>query len=208
MRVLIVDPHPVTRDGLRAALAAAGIEVVGEASTGEGAIGVVARCSPDIVTMAVGLEGMDGIEATHALHAACPDAKVIVFTRDESRETISAAMRAGVSGYMLKDSTAEEIVDALRTVMEGKAILHPKVTQVFMEEARLASKTAAAPALSPREIEVLQKVAHGATTKNVAEELGLSPHTVKTHLERIFEKLGANDRAGAVAIAMRRGLVD
>ena len=92
--------------------------------------------------------------------------------------------------------------------MEGKAVLHPKLTKTFIEEAQSANKDAGVALLSKRETEILQKVAYGATTKVVADELGISPHTVKTHLERIFEKLGANDRAQAVAIAIRKGLVD
>ena len=121
---------------------------------------------------------------------------------------MSEAIQAGVSGYLLKDSSAEELVNAARLALEGKAVLHPKLTKAFIEEVRLGEKDANEASLSKRETEILQKVAYGATTKHVAEELGISPHTVKTHLERIFEKLGANDRAQAVAIAIRRGIVE
>jgi DNA-binding NarL/FixJ family response regulator len=210
MRVLIVDDHPVTRDGLRAALAIdPSIEVVGEASTGEEAIEMLGASVPDVIFMDVRMPGIGGIEATRRIHQTHPDAKVVLFTIDESRAAIADAIQAGVSGYLLKDSSADELLNAARMAMEGKAVLHPKLTKTFIEEAQMAGDrdTVDAP-LSKREAEILQKVAYGATTKAVADDLGISPHTVKTHLERIFEKLGANDRAQAVAIAIRRGIVE
>ena len=209
MRILIVDDHPVTRDGLRAALATSeDIEVVGEASTGEEAVELLPEARPDVVFMDVRLPGRGGIEATKAIRSAAPETTVILFTIDESRVSISDAIQAGVSGYLLKDSSADELVNAARMAMDGKAVLHPKLTKAFIEEAQMVDKDSSQAPLSKRETEILQKVAYGATTKSVAQELGISPHTVKTHLERIFEKLGANDRAQAVAIAIRKGVVD
>lgn len=209
MRILIVDDHPVTRDGLRTALSTStDIEIVGEASTGEQAIDLVATEKPDVVFMDVRMPGMGGIEATRVLRANDPDTKVILFTVDETRTAISEAIQAGVSGYLLKDSSAEELISAARLAMEGKAVIHPKLTMAFIEEVNLVERTPTEASLSKRETEILQRVAFGATTKVVADELGISPHTVKTHLERIFEKLGANDRAQAVAIAIRKGMVD
>jgi DNA-binding NarL/FixJ family response regulator len=113
-----------------------------------------------------------------------------------------------VSGYLLKDASAEELVDAAKHAIEGKAVIHPQLTRAFIEEVQLAEKRPDVAPLSRRETEILQKVAYGATTKEVARDLDISPHTVKTHLERIFEKLGANDRAQAVAIAIRGGIVE
>jgi DNA-binding NarL/FixJ family response regulator len=209
MRVLIVDDHPVTRDGLRTALSTSGdIEIVGEAATGEQAVDMVGESKPDVVFMDVRMPGMGGIEATRVLHDVSPETKVILFTVDETRAAIAEAISAGVSGYLLKDSSAEELVNAARFALEGKAVIHPKLTRAFIEEVHLADRETGDSALSKRETEILQRIAYGATTKAVAEELEISPHTVKTHLERIFEKLGATDRAQAVAIAIRRGLVD
>jgi DNA-binding NarL/FixJ family response regulator len=208
IRVLIVDDHPVTREGLHAALDLSDdVEVVGEAQSGEEAIEQARVLMPDIVYMDVRMPGMGGIEATKAIRQASPDTRVILFTVDESRASISEAIQAGVSGYLLKDASAEELVNAARLALEGKAVIHPQLTRAFIEEVQFAEKRAEAPPLSKRETEILQKVAYGATTKEVAHDLGISPHTVKTHLERIFEKLGANDRAQAVAIAIRSGLV-
>src|SRR5438093_1074029 len=119
----------------------------------------------------------------------------------------AAALCAGVSGYLLKDSSSTELVHSAKLAMEGKVVIHPTLTRAFIEEVQYLDHRPDTP-LSRRESEILQKVAYGASTKEVAHALGISPHTVKTHLERIFEKLGANDRAQAVAIALRRGLVD
>ncbi len=209
IRILIVDDHPVTREGLHAALDVEdGVEVIGEAGSGEEAIQGAGDLKPDVVFMDVRMPGMGGIEAARAIRNASPDTKVILVTVDESRASISEAIQAGVSGYLLKDTSADELVNAARLAVEGKAVIHPLLTRAFIEEVQTADKKGDAAALSRREKEILQKVAYGATTKEVAHDLGISPHTVKTHLERIFEKLGANDRAQAVAIAIRTGLVE
>ena len=211
IRALIVDDHPVTREGLRTALELSedAVVVVGEASSGEEAVERARELSPDVVFMDVRMPGMDGIEATRRIRLAAPDTKVILITIDESRGAISDAIQAGVSGYLLKDASPDALIDAARNAVEGNAVIHPQLTKTLIDEVRMADPDAPRTApLSKREREILQKVADGATTRQVATELGISPHTVKTHLERIFEKLGANDRAQAVAIALRRGLVD
>ena len=208
MRVLIVDDHPVTRGGLRTALSTSDeVEIVGEASSGEEAVERVSELSPDVVFMDVRMPGMGGIEATRIIREDSPKTKVILFTVDESRQVISDAIQAGVSGYLLKDVSAQELVNAARLALEDKAVIHPSLTRAFIEEVQYVDRRPDAP-LSRRETEILQMVAYGSTTKEVAHDLGISPHTVKTHLERIFEKLGANDRAQAVAIAIRKGLVE
>jgi DNA-binding NarL/FixJ family response regulator len=210
IRALIVDDHPVTREGLRTALELSDevVVVVGEAATGEEAVDRARELSPDVVFMDVRMPGMDGIEATRRIRHAAPATKIILITIDESRGAISEAIQAGVSGYLLKDASPDTLVDAARNAIEGNAVIHPQLTKTFIEEVRLGEGDGpkAAP-LSKREREILQKVADGSTTRQVATELGISPHTVKTHLERIFEKLGANDRAQAVAIAIRTGIV-
>jgi DNA-binding NarL/FixJ family response regulator len=209
MRVLIVDDHPVTRDGLKTAFGITEeIDVVGEASSGEEAIKVAQDLSPDVIFMDVRMPGMNGIQATRIIRERRPDTKVILFTIDESRASVAEAIQAGVSGYLLKDAGVNELVNAAKQAMAGKAVIHPTLTQAFIEEVQLVDRKPSEAPLSPREIEILQKVAYGATTKEVADQLGISFHTVKTHLERIFEKLGANDRAQAVAIAIRQGLVE
>ncbi len=209
IRALIVDDHPVTREGLRTALELSddAVVVVGEAGSGEEAVAQVLGLSPDVVFMDVRMPGMDGIEATRRIREASPDTKVILITIDESRGAISDAIAAGVSGYLLKDASPDALVDAARNAVQGNAVIHPQLTKTFIEEAQAAGDESRPTPLSKREREILQKVANGATTRQVASELGISPHTVKTHLERIFEKLSANDRAQAVAIAIRMGIV-
>jgi NarL family two-component system response regulator LiaR len=212
IRALIVDDHPVTREGLRTALELSddAVVVIGEAASGEEAVEQARSLTPDVVFMDVRMPGMGGIEATRRIREASPETKVILITIDESRGAISDAIQAGVSGYLLKDASPDALVDAARNALEGNAVIHPQLTKTFIEEAQAAGgeDASARPApLSKREREILQKVADGATTRQVASELGISPHTVKTHLERIFEKLGANDRAQAVAIAIRTGIV-
>jgi DNA-binding NarL/FixJ family response regulator len=210
IRALIVDDHPVTREGLRTALELSDdvVVVVGEAASGEEAVERARELEPDVVFMDVRMPGMDGIEATRRIRQAAPTTKVILITIDESRGAISEAIQAGVSGYLLKDASADSLVDAARNAIEGNAVIHPQLTKTFIEEVRLGDGDGPkSTPLSKREREILQKVADGSTTRQVATELGISPHTVKTHLERIFEKLGANDRAQAVAIAIRSGIV-
>jgi DNA-binding NarL/FixJ family response regulator len=210
IRALIVDDHPVTREGLRTALELSEdqVVVVGEAASGEEAIERARELTPDVVFMDVRMPGMDGIEATRRIREAAPDTKVILITIDESRGAISEAIQAGVSGYLLKDASPDALVDAAKNAIEGNAVIHPQLTKTFIEEVRLVEPgEGGVTPLSKREREILQKVADGSTTRQVANELGISPHTVKTHLERIFEKLGANDRAQAVAMAIRQGIV-
>ena len=208
MRILVVDDHPVTLDGLKFTLANSDeVEIVGQATTGEEAVDAVAQLHPDVVFMDVRMPGMGGIEATRIIREENPGTRVILFTVEESRQAIAEAIQAGVSGYLLKDVSAEELVNAARLAMEDKAVIHPSLTRAFIEEVRFVDRRPDTP-LSKREVQILQMVAYGSTTKEVAHDLGISPHTVKTHLERIFDKLGANDRAQAVAIAIRRGLVE
>ena len=208
VRVLIVDDHPITRDGLRSAIGSSPeIDIVGEATSGEEAIEAVPRDHPDVVFMDVRMPGIDGLEATRLIREIAPDTKVILFTIEESRDAIADAIRAGVSGYLLKDVSASELIQAAKLAMEGKVMIHPTLTRAFIEEVQYVERRPETP-LSKRESQILQMISYGATTKEIAHELGISAHTVKTHLERIFEKLGANDRAQAVAIAMRRKLVE
>jgi two-component system response regulator DegU len=210
IRALIVDDHPVTREGLRTLLELSGddaVIVVGEASSGEEAVAQVLQLEPDVVFMDVRMPGISGIEATKQIRKANPGTKVILITIDESRGAISEAIQAGVSGYLLKDASADALLDAAKQAVEGRAVIHPQLTKTFIEEVQHADEAPTTTPLSKREKQILQLVANGSTTKEVARDLGISPHTVKTHLERIFEKLGANDRAQAVAIAIRTGLV-
>ena len=207
IRVGLLDNYPLFRTASTTPLPARSLPLSREGEPTDDTYQLVLKRKPDIVFMDVRMPGMNGIDATKAIREASPATKVILFTVDESRASISEAIQAGVSGYLLKDASADDLVHAARLAIEGKAVIHPQLTRAFIEEVQIAEKRVEAPPLSRREKEILQKVAYGATTKEVAHDLGISPHTVKTHLERIFEKLGANDRAQAVAIAIRTGIV-
>ena len=156
----------------------------------------VGELTPDIVFMDVRMPGMNGIEATKAIRLASPTTRVILFTVDESRASISEAIQAGVSGYLLKDASADELVNAARLALEGKAVIHPQLTRAFIEEVQIAEKRVEAPPLSRREKEILQKVAYGATTKEVAHDLDLAPHGEDAPRADLREARRQRPRAG------------
>jgi DNA-binding NarL/FixJ family response regulator len=195
IRVLIVDDHAVVRDGLRGLLDNVDdIEVVGTAADGEAAVTFVEESQVDAVLMDLSMPKVDGIEATRRIVADNPDAKVVVLTTFAEQSKILDALNAGAAGYLLKDATPDEIVNALRSVVSGGAPLDPKAARVVLDARR-----AAAPAreLSAREREVLELVATGMANKQIARQLGISDGTVKAHLTRIFQQLGVTDRTQA-----------
>jgi DNA-binding NarL/FixJ family response regulator len=192
--------------------AQADLEVVGEAADGETAVDEVSRLAPDVVLMDIRMPGQDGLAATSRIRAAGEDApRVIILTTFESDTYVYAAIKAGASGFLLKRARPEEIAAAIRVVAQGDALLAPSVTRRLI--ARLAGTTpavASVPGLSEltdREREVLAEVARGHSNAEIAARLYLSEHTVKTHVKRIFSKLGLRDRAQAVVVAYESGLV-
>ena len=206
-RVLVADDHAPTREDVRAALDGdPRFTVVAVAADAADAVSAAVRERPDVALLDMRMPG-NGAAAAWEITARLPGTRVVMLTISRSDDDLFAALRAGVSGYLLKDVSAQELVNAARLAIEGKAVIHPTLTRAFIEEVQLVDRRPEAP-LSKREAEILQMVAYGSTTKEVAHDLGISPHTVKTHLERIFEKLGANDRAQAVAIAIRQGIVE
>jgi DNA-binding NarL/FixJ family response regulator len=217
MRVLLVDDHPITRQGLRAALAfAEDLEVVGEAGSGSDAVDAVERLRPDVAFMDLRMPGSSGIEAARQIHERYPATKVVIFTVDESRASLAEALRAGVSGYLLKDVGPDELIDAARLVMAGETCVHPRLQEAYRDEleamAREArereSEPAPVQALTALEIRILKQVAQGATASQLAARFGMSQEGLRADVDRIFEKLSATDRAQAVAIAVRRRLID
>ncbi len=206
IRLLIADDHPVVRAGLVGLLSdEPGFEVVGEASDGLQAARIAEATSPDVVLMDLRMPGGDGVEATAAI-VAQGDAKVLILTTYESDDQILAAIEAGASGYLLKAAPQDEIIAGIRSVAEGQTALSPQVAARLVQ--RMRQPAAPAAVLSAREVEVLRLVSRGNSNKQVAAELGIGESTVKTHLLRIFEKLGVADRTRAVTLAMERGLFD
>lgn len=206
IRLLVVDDHPVVREGLVAVLNdRPDLEVVGTAGSGEEAI-ASARCfAPDVILLDLEMPGMAGVAAIPALREAAPEGRILVFTAYSTDECVFGALRSGASGYLLKGAAAEEIARAVRTVHGGGSHLEAGVAEKLLASVR--GPQGAAPVLSKREREVLKLVAGGQPNKQIARALGITERTVKFHLTALFQKLGAENRAGAVAIAAQRGLL-
>jgi DNA-binding NarL/FixJ family response regulator len=214
VRIVLADDQAMVRSGFRLILEAEGdIEVVGEAGDGEEAVAVTRRLQPDIVLMDVQMPRMDGLEATRRI-ARDPEtgSRVLVLTTFERDDYVFEALRAGASGFMLKDSPPEELIDAVRVVATGAALLAPAITRSVIEEfARRSPSRADPPApvaeLTDREREVLTLLTRGRSNAEIATDLFVSEATVKTHVAHVLMKLGVRDRVQAVIYAYEAGLV-
>ncbi len=203
IRLLIVDDHPVVRDGLRAILATQpDLEIIGEADTGATALARVADDVPDVVLMDLQMPTLDGVTAIAQIHAAHPGVHVLVLTTYETDADITAAIEAGATGYLLKDTPRADLFAAIRAAARGEAALSPAVATRVLGRLRGSPE-----ALSAREIDVLTAVARGDSNKQVARALYISEATVKTHLLHIYTKLGVADRTAAVTTALSRGVI-
>jgi DNA-binding NarL/FixJ family response regulator len=211
IRVLIADDQHLVREGLRMMLEAEpDLEVVGMAGTGAEAVAAVARAEPDVVLMDIRMPDVDGIEATERLAAAGSPARVLVLTTFDLDEYVYRAMRAGASGFVLKDATREQLTDAVRSVARGDALVAPAVLRRLVETFCRTPPATVAVADSPlteREIDVLRCVARGMSNAEVAGELFLAEATVKGYVARILAKLGLRDRLQAVVHAYEHGIV-
>jgi DNA-binding NarL/FixJ family response regulator len=220
IRVLLVDDQAMVRAGLRMILESEpDIDVVGEVDDGAGAAAAVAEHKPDVILMDIRMPGMDGLAATREVIAAHPAAKVVVLTTFDLDEYVYGALRAGASGFLLKSATGDALVNAVKVVAGGEALLAPEVTRRVIEEFARATRDAetagvehVAPAdtigdLSEREVEVLQLMAQGMSNQEIAKDLYLSSTTVKTHVSHILTKLGVRDRVQAVVEAYDSGIV-
>ncbi|CCQ16455.1 putative NarL family two-component response regulator [Rhodococcus sp. AW25M09] len=210
--VVVVDDQELMRMGLNMVLEAQDdIEVVGEASDGAGAIEAVARLAPDVVLMDVRMPGVDGVTATRTITESGSDARVLVMTTFDLDEHVLGALRAGASGFLLKDTPPEDLVSAIRSVAAGDAVVSPKVTKRLLSRfvAHTVSTTDASvlDTLTGREREVLMHLATGMSNAEIASVLHLSEATVKTHVGRILTKLNVRDRVQAVVLAYETGLV-
>ncbi|GAB3112234.1 response regulator transcription factor [Streptomyces calidiresistens] len=205
VRVLVVDDHPIVREGLVALLdRAGGVEVVGAAGDGEEAVALVATRSPDVVLMDLRMPGGDGVAATARITADHPGTRVLVLTTWEGDHDILGAVEAGARGYLLKAAPGEEILAGVRAVAAGETALSPPVAARLVARARGGGSR---PRLSAREREVLGLVAEGLGNPDIARRLFIGEATVKTHLARIFVKLGVDDRTRAVTRALECGIL-
>ena len=205
MRVLVVDDHPVVRQGLIAILRfEPDLELVGEAADGREAVRLILERRPDVVLLDLRLPELSGVEVMRAVRPQAPEVRFLVLTTYDTEMYIAPALAAGARGYLLKDAAPDELVRGVRAVMEGRAALEPSVAARLLD--RMAEPEGGE--LSEREREVLALLVRGASNKGIAHQLRLSENTVKAHVAHIFNKLGVQSRAEAVAVALQRGLVD
>lgn len=211
--VLVVDDEAIVRDGLRTIIdLEADLEVVGEAGDGEEALALAVRLQPDVALVDVQMPAMDGIELTRRLQGLRKPPRVLVLTTFDHNEYVYEALRAGASGYLLKDVRRAQLTDAIRTVMRDDILLAPSITRRLVEQFARRPPMSSRPeadigVLTPREVEVLTLVARGRSNTEIAAELVVAETTVKTHVARIMTKLGARDRAQIVIAAYEAGLV-
>jgi DNA-binding NarL/FixJ family response regulator len=214
IRVLLADPHALFRRGVRMVLdEEAGIEVVAECADGLDAVDRIAELVPDLVLIDVRMPGISGIEVTRRARSLVPNVKVAILTVSEDDEDLFAAVRAGATGYLLKEVSIEELPAAVRAVARGQSLISPSMASRLLTEfnalsRRVEEQRGTAPRLSDRELEVLRLVARGLSNKDIAAELVIAENTVKNHVRNILEKLQLRSRMEAAMYAVREKLVD
>ena len=205
-RILLADDHLVVREGLRSLLEAAGFKVVGEARDGREAVKLARTLSPEVTVMDIGMPALNGVDACRELLREVPEMRVIVLTVHGEDAYVIEALRAGARGYVLKTQAGSDLVRAIGEVTQGRIYLSPSVSSAVVQ-AFLAGASSPADPLTPREREVLQLIAEGRSTKEVAAILGVSVKTAETHRTRLMAKLDIHHTAGLVHYAIRRGLI-
>lgn len=212
-RVLVVDDVDLFRKGLRAALTADGFEVCGEARDAEEAVSNAESLLPDVVVLDILMPGLSGLEVVEKILAVSPQSKVLMLTASESSEDLLECIKTGARGYMVKDTPFEQLASAIRDVVDGGAAISAKMGGKLLDVLRQLLRhqdfaVARRPALTGREIEVLQHVARGMTSKQIGHELYISENTVKNHIRNILDKLGLHSRNEAVLYAVRESLIE
>jgi two-component system response regulator NreC len=223
IKMLLIDDHDVVRTGLKTFLQTqAGLEVIGEANSGDSAVELVSELNPDLVVMDISLQGLDGMEATRRIKSACPECKVLALTVHSDKQFFFEMLAAGADGYVTKQVAADELVYAIRAVASGQVYLQPALATWLLEDyRRLVDQNPIKPrenddnprgrdlsSLSKREIEVLEAVAEGYTNIEIGERLGISHKTVARHRERIMRKLDIHSCVELVKFAIQNGLID
>ena len=201
IRILVADDHPVVREGLVSILNAKDTKVVGEASDGEEACKLYDQLSPDVLILDLRMPKKDGLQVVTELMSRTPKPRIIVMTTYEGEEDVRRAISAGAKGYVLKGTNRDKILETVRKVYEGRPALSPEVA------AKLADSLTH-PALSQRELQVLEYMAAGKSNKEIAQVIHVSEHTVKAHVKSVLAKMHANGRTEAIAIAIKRGLIE
>jgi len=210
--VLVVDDHDLFRTGLRNLLEEEGVNVVGEAENGENAIRLASDLAPDVVIMDLNMPGAGGVETTRRLSSLAPLSRVVVLTISADDDDVMNAVMAGACGYLLKDSSIQELIAGIRAASEGESLISPQIAAKVLQRLRAQSKDADAAEtiraeLSDRELEVLKLIANGKDNAQIARELFISPKTVKNHISNILMKLQIENRIQAAVYAVRSGIV-
>ena len=206
LRILVADDHAIVRQGFRALLERAGFDVVGEAVNGQEAVRLAGELKPDVALLDLSMPLMNGLEAGREIQRTRKDTHVVLLTMHAEDHMMAAALRAGIRAYVLKSQAADELVGAIRAVMHHEIYLSPGISK-FVLDAYLNGETAAVDPLAPRERQVLQLVAEGKTSKDIAGVLGLSTKTAESYRARMMEKLDIHDTASLVRYAIRQGIV-
>ncbi len=206
VRLLLVDDHTMVRQSMHRAMVDAGFDVVGEASDGAEAVEMAAALTPDVILMDVSMPVLDGVEATRRIRSN-GGPEVVILTMHADADVVRRALDAGAIGYLTKDCAIEEVVEAITLAADGEKAVSPGLAAALLREAHAMTAAGAASGVSPREIEVLQLIAEGASPPEVAEALFISVKTVKNHLSSIYEKLDARDRTQAVLKGLRMGII-
>jgi two-component system response regulator DegU len=209
IRVLLADDHRMLREGLRRTLESEGFQVVAEAEDGGEAVRLSLDTEPDVVVMDVTMPNVDGVEATRQLRERRPDARIVMLTMHSDQDIVASAIRAGASGYLTKDCSTDELVNAISEIARGGTVLSPGLAGAMLNEVQKLGRPVAEtePVITKREEEVLQLIADGLSTQEVAEQLYISLKTVKNHLASIYQKLDSRDRTQAVVRAVRMGII-
>jgi NarL family two-component system response regulator LiaR len=210
IRVLLVDDHAVVRKGLRALVdRESGIEVVGEAESGERALELHGRLRPDVVLMDLEMTGIGGTDATRRISETHPEAKIVILTSHAAEEDVFPALKAGAAGYLLKHSPPEEVLRAIRRAHAGETVLHPAIARMVLNDLRRPPRSTRAPTtdpLSERELEVLRLIARGMSNQEIADHLVVGEATVRSHVSAVLRKLQLASRTQAALYALREGL--
>ena len=209
IRVLLVDDHTILRHGLKAILSKeTDIQIVGEAGDGLEAVRLAKQLQPNVVVMDAQLPGLSGAQATRAIRQACPRTEVLVLTMHDSSHFVFTMLKAGARGYLLKESASTELANAIRTVNRGQSVLHPTVARLVVEQVNQAELPITSDdTLTLREREIFELIAAGKTSREIAEQLGLSVKTVDNCRAHILQKLHARNKVEAITIGLQRGLI-